>query len=201
VLAVSVAFAAGPQSGGRPPAPGRLALVQGFVNSHFDLEGERGADLIATPGGLGEWLKARGLRPGVPDAADVARAIDVREGLRALLAEHNGAPADPAAGARLRAAAQGSAVGHEIARDGTTGPVAIAPGIAGAIGLLLAVVHEAQTAGTWRRLKACPGAHCGWAFYDTSRNGASRWCSMQVCGGREKARSYRRRASAGPHAG
>jgi predicted RNA-binding Zn ribbon-like protein len=197
VLAVSVAYDAGPQSGGRPSAPGRLALVQAFVNSHFDLAGERGADLLATPGGLAAWLEGRGLRPGAPEASDVATALAFREGLRALLAGHNGGPGDPRARERLRdAAASGSGAAHAIADDGTTVPIPVAPGIGGAIGLLLAVVHEAQTAGTWPRLKACPGEHCGWAFYDTSRNGASRWCSMQVCGGREKARAYRRRASA-----
>jgi predicted RNA-binding Zn ribbon-like protein len=44
--------------------------------------------------------------------------------------------------------------------------------------------------GTWRRLKVCPGDHCGWAFYDHSRNQTGRWCSMSVCGGRAKARAH-----------
>jgi predicted RNA-binding Zn ribbon-like protein len=64
----------------------------------------------------------------------------------------------------------------------------------GLLGLVLAVVHEAQTAERWYRLKACPGPHCGWVFYDHSRNCSSSWCSMQVCGGRDKARAYRRRS-------
>ena len=62
------------------------------------------------------------------------------------------------------------------------------------VGLVVAVVAEAQAAGTWRRLKACPGKHCGWVFYDHSRSATSTWCSMAVCGGREKARAYRRRS-------
>jgi predicted RNA-binding Zn ribbon-like protein len=44
--------------------------------------------------------------------------------------------------------------------------------------------------------KACPGRHCGWAFYDRSLSRTSTWCSMRVCGGREKARAYRWRARA-----
>src|SRR5206468_6998227 len=60
----------------------------------------------------------------------------------------------------------------------------------GALGLLLAIVAEAMLAGGWARMKACPGRHCGWVFYDRSRNRTGHWCSMAVCGGREKARAY-----------
>lgn len=38
------------------------------------------------------------------------------------------------------------------------------------------------------RLKQCGG--CGWLFYDTSRTGARRWCTMQLCGNRAKARRH-----------
>jgi predicted RNA-binding Zn ribbon-like protein len=73
-------------------------------------------------------------------------------------------------------------------------PAPAGAGVHAAIGLVLGAVHEARADGTWPRLKACPGRHCGWAFYDHSRNGGSTWCSMRVCGGREKARAYRRRS-------
>jgi predicted RNA-binding Zn ribbon-like protein len=48
------------------------------------------------------------------------------------------------------------------------------------------------------RVKACPGANdCGWLFYDTSKNGSRRWCSMVGCGSRVKMRQLhaRRRAA------
>jgi len=38
------------------------------------------------------------------------------------------------------------------------------------------------------RVKQCPG--CGWLFLDTSRNRSRRWCTMQVCGNRAKARRH-----------
>ena len=42
-------------------------------------------------------------------------------------------------------------------------------------------VVELLTGGDLRRVKECPGADdCGWLFYDTSRNGARRWCSMEA---------------------
>lgn len=41
-----------------------------------------------------------------------------------------------------------------------------------------------------RQLKACPLTEggCGWLFLDRSRNGSRRWCSMEDCGARAKAR-------------
>jgi predicted RNA-binding Zn ribbon-like protein len=38
------------------------------------------------------------------------------------------------------------------------------------------------------RIGECPS--CGWLFLDTSRNGQRRWCSMAVCGAREKAQRH-----------
>jgi predicted RNA-binding Zn ribbon-like protein len=51
------------------------------------------------------------------------------------------------------------------------------------------------TEGELGRVKECPGAgDCGWLFYDTSRNGTRRWCSMEGCGSRVKMRrQYARR--------
>jgi len=46
-----------------------------------------------------------------------------------------------------------------------------------------------------RRLKTCGAANCGWVFLDTSRSGTRRWCAMEVCGSRAKARSYYARLS------
>jgi predicted RNA-binding Zn ribbon-like protein len=40
------------------------------------------------------------------------------------------------------------------------------------------------------QLKTCPldEGGCGWLFLDPSRNGSRRWCSMEDCGARAKAR-------------
>ena len=48
------------------------------------------------------------------------------------------------------------------------------------------------------RVKECPGTgDCGWLFYDTSKNGTRRWCSMEGCGSRAKMRrQYARHRSA-----
>jgi predicted RNA-binding Zn ribbon-like protein len=178
------------QPGGREPAPGDLALVQAFINSHFDLEVDRGADLFATPASLRQWLLACGLisaRTPV-GSGDLARAITVREGLREMA---RGRDADGAA--LLNGAAAGACVELRFC----DGSVRFVPerggGVAGALGLVLALTAQAMLEGTWSRLKVCPGDDCGWAFYDHSRNQTGRWCSMSVCGGRAKARSHYRR--------
>jgi len=80
-----------------------------------------------------------------------------------------------------------------IVPDGPSFVVDRDAGLDGAIGALYAIVNRAMIDGSWQRLKACPGRHCGWAFYDHSRNQSARWCAMMVCGDRVKSRAYYRR--------
>lgn len=47
------------------------------------------------------------------------------------------------------------------------------------------------------RVRECGDAQCGWLFLDTSRNRSRRWCTMEGCGNRNKARSFYRRSVAG----
>jgi predicted RNA-binding Zn ribbon-like protein len=49
-----------------------------------------------------------------------------------------------------------------------------------------------------KRVKQCSGPDCGWLFLDTSKNHTRRWCTMEGCGNRAKARSHyqRKRQSA-----
>jgi predicted RNA-binding Zn ribbon-like protein len=46
---------------------------------------------------------------------------------------------------------------------------------------------------TLKRVKECADPRCGWLYLDTSRNGTRRWCSMQDCGNRNKARRHHQR--------
>jgi predicted RNA-binding Zn ribbon-like protein len=178
--------------GDREPAPGSLRLVQAFVNS---VDAEHGPDLFEEASGLAEWLDRRGLGTDVrPD--DPATAREVREALRALLHANNGAPRDPGAEAVLDRAARRARLEPAF---GEAALVPRAEGVDAAIGHVLAAAFAAMLDGSWRRLKACPREVCGWAFYDRSSNASATWCSMRVCGGREKAGAYyrRRRAAAG----
>ena len=60
-----------------------------------------------------------------------------------------------------------------------------------------AVAAEAArvlTSSDRERIRQCRDDECGWFFLDTSRNRNRRWCSMQTCGNRNKARTFYRRA-------
>lgn len=180
------------QPGGRTPAPGPLALVQAFLNTHYDLEVDHGAEVWSSADAYARWLARHGLLAGTVTVspAEHARALTVRAALRAL------ASADVDAAARalatLTEAGRGAAV--EVRFSPADGPAFEADGTpASAVGLMLAITAQAMRDGRWERLKICPGRDCGWAFYDHSRNGSGRWCSMTICGGREKARTHYRR--------
>jgi predicted RNA-binding Zn ribbon-like protein len=41
------------------------------------------------------------------------------------------------------------------------------------------------------RIRICASEGCGWAFLDQSKNGTRRWCSMKLCGNREKAARFK----------
>jgi predicted RNA-binding Zn ribbon-like protein len=187
-----------PQPGDRRPAPGALAIVQGFANTHFDLDGDFGAEVLDSPPALAAWLRAAGLL--APETqlepGDLERALALRAALRAVVG-----PADSEASRRGRERLDDLAAQAPIQLRFTAPTPALSgvagAGFQGAIGALLGIAAQAMLDGRWSRLKVCPGHHCGWLFYDHSRNRSGRWCSMSVCGGREKARAhYRRRRGA-----
>jgi predicted RNA-binding Zn ribbon-like protein len=182
------------QPGDRAPAPGDLALVQSFVNTSWDLERD-GEEQLGSPQELAAWLGEHGLLEAGTrlGTADLERALDVREGLRSVLFLNNGAPRNQEALERLNHALGRAALAVRFSGDATPGLTSMGGDLDGALGSLASIVAVAQIDGTWRRLKACRGIHCGWAFYDHSRNQSGSWCSMSVCGSRSKAREYRRR--------
>lgn len=49
-----------------------------------------------------------------------------------------------------------------------------------------------------KRVKICPADRCGWLFLDESKNGRRRWCSMDLCGNRAKARRHYQKRDARP---
>jgi predicted RNA-binding Zn ribbon-like protein len=114
--------------------------------------------------------------------SDDDREPAFREALRALLVDKR----DPEAIAALNAAA-----GRVRLRFDHVGEARLEGD--GLVASLLAIIARAQADGTWERMKACRAEDCRWAFYDRSRNRSRTWCSMEECGNRAKARSYRAR--------
>jgi predicted RNA-binding Zn ribbon-like protein len=184
------------QPAGRAPAPPPLDLVQDFVNTEIAVWA---VDDIATPEALADWLRSRGLLPdaGVVDARAFVRARALRRVLRELASRNAHGPT-PAEAVRdeFAAIAAETRLRFELSERGDVTLQPDDDGVDGALAAILSRVFEGQASGTWKRLKACPGPHCGWLFYDGSRNVSSRWCSMSICGNRTKTAAYRRRRKA-----
>jgi predicted RNA-binding Zn ribbon-like protein len=171
--------------GNRTPAPGPLRVVQRFVNS-ADRENER--EELETPAAL-EHLLAEldpiGTGTAPLTETDLRRALEVREALRELLLANNGGSVGAEALRTLESASRAAQFALRL-EPGDGRLVAQAPGLDGAIGRILGVVHAAMVDGSWKRLKACPREVCFWVFYDRSKNLSSKWCAMSVCGNRTK---------------
>ncbi|MBX3095083.1 MAG: CGNR zinc finger domain-containing protein [Cryobacterium sp.] len=63
--------------------------------------------------------------------------------------------------------------------------------------VLSAVARDAVrlfVAANAERVRECAAEDCDLVFFDESRSGNRRWCSMQRCGNREKVRAHRQRA-------
>src|SRR5215208_3478588 len=129
-------------------APQPLYLVQRFVNS-IDLES--GEDELSSPEALRGWFAQRGLMDGgdAVGPADLRRALDVREGLRALLLHNNGHPLDEERVRRLDRAVRRAAVRvrFEAGRDPELVPDA--DGVDGALARLMAIIAESAEHGRW----------------------------------------------------
>ena len=185
------------EPGGRPKAPGRLALLQRFVNTHnhdFPPEWDR----IGTPERARSWLREKQLAAPADRIADadVVRLRALREALRALVMANHGESPDAAAIDVLRTAAAEARPAFAVDAAGRIDLPAADRGVDGAVATLLGILYEAQLTGQWARMKGC--RRCGYAFYDRSKNRSAAWCAMAICGNRTKNRAYHQRRRASP---
>ncbi|MFC7216895.1 CGNR zinc finger domain-containing protein [Streptomyces polyrhachis] len=167
--------------------PASAVLVEAFANT---VDVEEGSDEIATPAALADWLRSHGLPTGdggLP-AGLHASYLALRAGIREELGAHVGDTPDP----DLLAAADRVLAEHPavITARGALTPPAGLPAQRRALVLLAIAWSELVTTGDAARLKRCAEHTCGWAFWDVSKNRSRRWCSMRVCGNRNKSRSY-----------
>jgi predicted RNA-binding Zn ribbon-like protein len=172
-----------------PVIPPEVELVRAFVNT---LDVDEGTDELDSPAALERWLRShRVIARGVAASGrDLALALRLRSALRDVLAANHDRNPAPAAEAALED------VCRELPLTAVCSPEALAPatgGVRGALAKVVAASVAARIKGTWGRLKICPADDCRWAFYDTSRNRSRRWCSMEVCGNRQKVRRFRTR--------
>jgi predicted RNA-binding Zn ribbon-like protein len=168
-----------------------------FANT-LEIEGAVTTDLIGTAAQLGDWLGERGLLPAGVEVTgdDVALAHELRDGLRAVLASHHDAT-QPRAEDMDRLAGAAGQLPLRLSFDRVRPHLEpTGDGVRRALGAVLVVVEASVADGSWPRLKLCRADTCQWAFHDTSKNQSRQWCSMRVCGNRQKTRAYRQRRRA-----
>jgi predicted RNA-binding Zn ribbon-like protein len=179
-------------------APGYLELVRVFVNS-VDLES--GIDDLSTGAEATAWLVQHGVIGAGDDVDDQGAAAlrRLREALRDLVEFGDDADRSGPARAAVQAEVAGPNLAFSVDDDGRLGlqPVAGSP-LEVAIATVATIVHDSMVDGTWGRVKVCHDHGCRWLFFDHSKNRSRTWCSMEVCGNRNKARALRRRRAAVP---
>ena len=180
--------------------PPGLRLLQEFLNTlderEFERFGERHRheDLLGSPRDLADWLAARTVHPpGRPGPQEHERAIRLRAAIREVLAHRAGLPAD-LDGARSELSRYALAIA--VTEDGELRLESREAGVGRVLGDLVASVARAAADGSLDRMRMCGSDECRWVFYDGSRSGRGRWCSMEPCGNRVKTRAYRRRRHA-----
>lgn len=155
-------------------------------------------DLLGTRRDVAAWVRATGLGSrGVLLAREPGGLRSYREALRGGLVAW---AANEAAGRRLV-----SLLNRHLARDPEVAEVSIERnrviGRRRSTGtprdrLYGAVARSAAAllaTGDPRRLRKCANPSCLLMFYDVSKAGRRRWCSMQTCGARAKVRAFRQR--------
>jgi predicted RNA-binding Zn ribbon-like protein len=140
---------------------------------------------------FGRWWR------GDPEAAAAAfaEAIELREGIFRIFSavassvkpaavDLSGLNRALAAGPkRIRLARAGDGYAWRVDRPQPSIPALLAP-VLWSAGDLLTQPMLVQ------RVRQCANEKCRWLFLDDSKSGSRRWCSMNVCGNRAKARRH-----------
>jgi predicted RNA-binding Zn ribbon-like protein len=182
-----------------------------FVNTRRNREAGRAdevAEYLRGPEDLTAWLTAAGLGPaGISPALDAetfAGALALREAISALVTATAVGGAAPTAAVRCvntwLALPPQRPMLHLEAGVPTLGPAPAARTPRGVLAVIAADAAELLGTDLRERLRICPGPGCRGRFLDDSPAGRRRWCSMAVCGNRNKAAMHRQaaHAAAGP---
>jgi predicted RNA-binding Zn ribbon-like protein len=180
---------------------GSLALE--FLDTERpDREGSE--DLLKTPQDLLTWLAEHSASTAVPSIPEARTLLEearrLRADIRALVEGHHRGRIPEWALFGVNRVLEASAGGWRLSSgsDGPTlegvpmssHPLRLLGPIAFAAARLVATVPA-------NRVRPCASSRCGAWFVDTSKGGRRRWCSMAVCGNREKAAAHRARSARG----
>ncbi|HEV3001667.1 MAG TPA: CGNR zinc finger domain-containing protein [Solirubrobacteraceae bacterium] len=183
------------------------ALALDFVNTIDPRYGSDRVDYLPDYEALAAWaawakaiaeedragLLAQAERAAPQAAAVHRRALRLRDHLYALLRPARDASAVDGHARAFSVELRRAHAHAQLAVAGDAYAVVLEPAAA-LDRMLWPVVRSASdlmTSPALARVRECDGTNCGWLFLDTSKAGRRRWCSMEVCGNRAKARRYR----------
>jgi predicted RNA-binding Zn ribbon-like protein len=182
--------------------PDALANLYDFANSldlrhfvHHHVQHSR-ADDLESAAHLGKWMADRRLaKPGtVTSAAVFDAALALREAARDYLEcepedrRRDAAIKDALDKAMARFPLRVTATDKEGLRLAPLGTDAVT-----GLAAVVAELYNGSANGTLDRLKMCASDECKRVFFDRSKPGTRRWCQSNLCGNRQKTRTYRER--------
>lgn len=174
----------------------RTDLCLDYVNTRYWRGQAEPTETLNAPEDLVNWTASQGgpraAKP--PVRREFERAIELRETLhrvfdaeaqdktpstRDLEALNQALAAAPA---RVALRRERGAYGWDVEAKSGTALALLAPVLWSAGDLLAGARLD--------RVRRCANPECGWIFLDDSRAGRRRWCSMQSCGNRAKAKRH-----------
>jgi predicted RNA-binding Zn ribbon-like protein len=139
--------------------------------------------------GLRKWFNAHSA-----DGPTVfAEAIEIRETLYRLLhsvATESAPPGDDLQRINNALAETASRIKLDRADVNLGWRIEARPTAAGLLAPVLWSAADILVGPDRVRVRQCANARCLWLFFDDSKNGTRRWCSMQSCGNRAKAHRH-----------
>ncbi|WP_338931745.1 CGNR zinc finger domain-containing protein [Streptomyces netropsis] len=153
-----------------------------LLNTRWMRDGER-QDLLTGPEGLRIWLASNGLGGRFPaDQASLEHLLLAREALAAAV----DGPGDPAGIERVDAVLEHGRIRATLTAEGPGEEPEFEDPTWGAAWTAARDYLDLLRAAP-DRIRRCAHEACILHFFDTSRNGTRRWCSMAACGNRAKA--------------
>ena len=173
----------------------RADLCLDYVNTRYWRGQPAPTETLHSAEDFATWAAAnvaKGMR--LPARREFERALELRETIYRVFdsAAHDKPPAArdlqtlnaalAGAPARTKLKKERDGFSWEVETRSSTALAALAP--------VLWTAGDLLAGPRLNRVRRCANPECGWLFLDDSRAGKRRWCSMQSCGNRAKARRH-----------
>ncbi|MFI5783481.1 CGNR zinc finger domain-containing protein [Nocardia sp. NPDC051570] len=168
----------------RRPAPGRLALVQQFLNTHAYPGHD---DDFACAATAQTWLRQHIPAAQIAPDADPADYRRLRDRLR----DYVRGPSTLADSTRLTRTLGHPPLTVDMSATGDITLVSAGSATEWLSGEIAAALVLAVADGSWRRFKTCANDECQAIFWDQTKNGSGRFCTPEICGNRFRQRHFR----------